>query len=176
MLKVGTVTAKTARTRKAKGKRLEQKVSKLYREYKVDITAQPMPMSGAMSHFKGDIHKRHDFDWIDECKNHETIRLSTFWEQTVSQGALRTPVLHVSSNHRPIVTLIRESDFDGISEGMECTIVDITTKKRFTFWDYASKCTADMFLPTVIYLTLPDEALVMMDVNLYMRLRKASSF
>lgn len=169
------VVAKTSKTRKEKGRRLERKVAAAYREYKIDDTARPMPMSGAISHFKGDIYKRFDFDWIDECKNHETVRLSTFWEQTVSQGALRTPVLHVSGNHRPIVTLIRESDFDGLVDSDTCTIIDITDKKRFQFWEYAAQCTDAQILPVVVYLVTCDEALVMMDINVYMRLRKEAS-
>ena len=166
------MTAKTSATRKAKGKRLEKKVAEHYRRYKVDETARPMPLSGAMSHFKGDIYKRYDFQWIDECKNHETVRLSEFWRQTIDQGAQRTPVLHVSGNYRPIVTVIRESDFDGLTDGERFEIIDITAKKRFNFWEYASQCTGFNPLATVIYVTTSDEALVIMDLDVYMELRK----
>ena len=79
------MTANTAATRKAKGRKLEKAVAKHYRDHKIDESAQPMPLSGAMAHFKGDIHKRNDWEWIDECKKHETIKLGEFWDQAVEQ-------------------------------------------------------------------------------------------
>lgn len=96
-----------AKSAKAKGKRLEQHVAAAYRHYDIDESARPMPMSGAMSHFKGDIFKREDYQYIDECKNQERVSLWKWWEQAKSQAqGFRTPVLHISANFRPILTVI----------------------------------------------------------------------
>jgi hypothetical protein len=106
------VKANTHSSKKAKGKRLEQAVAKAYRQYEVDETARPMPMSGAMTHFKGDVFKQNDYMFVDECKNTERIKFWDFWEQAVSQASNgRKPVLHVSANHRPIVTCISLEDY-----------------------------------------------------------------
>lgn len=168
------MTAKTAKTKKTKGSRLEHKVAERYRHYKIDETARRMPLSGAMSHFKGDIYKRYDYTYVDECKNHETVRLGTFWQQTIDQCGTNTPVLHISGNHRPIVTVMRESDFDELTDGERFNVIDITDKKRFNFWDYAKLCTDFNPLATVIYVATNDEALVLMDIEVYMKLRKES--
>lgn len=168
------MTANTAATRKAKGSRLEHKVSERYRHYKVDETARRMPMSGAMTHFKGDIYKRYDYEWVDECKNHEKINLGKFWDQTTAQSPMRTPVLHVSANFRPIITLIRQEDFESLVEDdmKRFDIIDICDKKRFAFWDYASKCHDLMPRATVIYCTIKHQGLVIMTCDTYMTLRK----
>ena len=168
------MTAKTAKTKKAKGSRLEHKVAEKYRRFKIDETARRMPLSGAMSHFKGDIYKRYDFRYVDECKNHETVRLSTFWQQTIDQCGMGVPVLHVSGNYRPIVTIMREADFDELTDGERFEIIDITAKKRFNFWDYASKCTNFDPFATVVYVATSDEALVIMDLDVYCKLRQES--
>lgn len=99
--------AKTPQSRKAKGNRLERDVAKLYVKYEIDPTATRMPMSGAITNMKGDIHKRYDWQYVDECKQQERIQFWAWWEQAVSQcTAQQRPVLHISSNHRPILTVI----------------------------------------------------------------------
>lgn len=168
------MTAKTAASKKAKGTKLENKVAELYRKYKIDETARRMPLSGSMSHFKSDIYKRNDYEWIDECKNHETINLRKFWEQTVIQAPMRTPVLHISGNYRPIITALREADFEQLAEanGMaRFSIRDIMGKKRWNFWDNAKYCTDLSVQATVVYCTIPDESLVLMTVDTYFKLR-----
>lgn len=169
-------TAKTAATRKAKGTRAEKKVAERYRHYKVDETAQRMPMSGAMAHFKGDIHKRNDYDWVDEVKNHETVKLGEFWTQAVEQtsGGLRTPVLHVTGNYRPIITVLRASDFEGIagSDPRRVGKVDISHLKRFAFWDYAKDCLDPSPRCFVVYCRVRGEDLVLMTLDTYLTLRK----
>lgn len=108
------MTANTPSSKKAKGSRLERKVAELYRRYDIDPKATRMPMSGAMTHFKGDIWKPNDYAYIDECKNSERIKLWEFWEQAESQATgARIPILHISSNNRPILTVMRaETYFD----------------------------------------------------------------
>lgn len=168
------MVAKTAKTRKAKGTRLENDVAAAYRSYKIDESARRMPLSGAMAHFKSDIYKKDDSEWVDECKNHESINLRKFWEQTTEQSRLRTPVLHISSNYRPIITVLTQADFEQlIQAGGESrfNIIDINDKKRWNFWAFASQCT-DLFVEaTVVYCTIPDEALVLMTMPTYMKLR-----
>ncbi len=168
------MNANTAATRKAKGTRLENRVAERYRHWGVDSTARRMPLSGAMSHFKSDIYKRNDIYWIDEVKNHETINLRKFWEQTTEQALLNFPVLHISSNFRPIVTIIREADFDYLTdnEPSRFDVVDISSKRRWNFWEYAKQCTDLKVQATVVHCTLPDDSLIIMTIDTYMILRK----
>lgn len=92
---------------KAKGSRLEYKVAALYRHYEIDSDAMRMPGSGSFSHFKGDIHKPNDYEYIDECKNQETVSLWKFWNQAKDQASGgRIPILHVGGNYRPILTVM----------------------------------------------------------------------
>lgn len=64
-------------------------------------------MSGAMAHFKGDIWKPNDYGYLDECKNSERVQLWQWWEQAKSQASgLRIPVLHISRNNSPILTVL----------------------------------------------------------------------
>lgn len=167
------MVAKTAKTRKAKGTRLENQIAALYRSHKVDETARRMPLSGAMSHFKSDIYKRFDYEWVDECKNHETINLRKFWDQTTIQAPMKTPVLHISSNFRPIISIIRQSDFEWLVKEDErrYEIIDICEKKRWNFWEYASKCIDMKPRATVVYFTVPDDSLVAMTADTYFTLR-----
>lgn len=108
------MTAKTPGSKKAKGNRLERKVAEMYRHYDIDKKATRMPMSGAMNHFKGDIWKPNDYAYLDECKNSERVRLWEWWEQASEQASgARIPVLHVSANNRPILTILTaETYFD----------------------------------------------------------------
>lgn len=101
------MTAKTPASKKAKGSRLERKVAELYRRYDIDPKATRMPMSGAMAHFKGDIWKPNDYEYVDECKNQETVSLWKFWSQAQEQATgARIPLLHVGGNNRPILTVM----------------------------------------------------------------------
>jgi hypothetical protein len=101
------MVANTTASKKAKGTRLEQQVAAMYRHYDIDPRATRMPMSGAMSHFKGDIWKPNDYEYLDECKNTEKVKLWEFWEQATGQtDAPRIPILHISGNYRPILTVM----------------------------------------------------------------------
>lgn len=168
------MVAKTAKTRKAKGTRLENDVAEAYRDFNIDKTARRMPLSGAMSHFKSDIYKRYDDAWVDECKNHETINLRKFWQQTIDQSRLKTPVLHISSNYRPIITVLAQADFEqtAAANGIKrFNVIDINDKKRWNFWAFASQCTDLEVEATVVYCTIPDESLVLMTMKTYMKIR-----
>lgn len=114
-----------AASAKAKGKRLEQKVAAAYRHYEIDETARPMPASGAFTHFPGDIWKRNDFEYLDECKNQEKVKLWEWWGQTTSQASgNRIPILHVGGNFRPILTVMSLEDYMNLRK----TIKDLENK------------------------------------------------
>ena len=99
--------AKTPGSKKSKGNRLEYKVAEAYRHYDIDKQATRMPMSGAMTHFKGDIWKPNDYEYVDECKNQEKVSIWKWWEQAKSQSSgARIPVLHISGNYRPVLTIM----------------------------------------------------------------------
>ena len=98
--------------RRQKGKAYERWLASEYRRTGLDTTAQAMPMSGAMEFHKGDILKKHDHEFVDECKNQETTKLWEWWEQTASQAhGLQKPVLHIKRNRTESLTVIRTSDY-----------------------------------------------------------------
>lgn len=105
------MAANTPASKKSKGSRAERKVAELYRRYDIDPKATRMPMSGAMSHFKGDIWKPNDYQYCDEVKNQEKVKLWEWWNQTCEQAPSRTPVLHITGNNRPILTVLRIEDY-----------------------------------------------------------------
>ena len=120
------MTAKTPKSKKAKGKTLEREVAKAYR-HKLFPKAQSMPMSGAMQFNKGDIFKGVVDEWKDECKNQETTKLWEWWEQTVNQCyGLEKPVLHIKKNYSEILSVIRFSDYIELRE----TIYDLEEEIR----------------------------------------------
>lgn len=96
------MTAKANSSKRAKGKRAEQKVAGLLR--KVDPDAKPMPGSGSLSHFPGDIFTH--LPLHVEVKSHERIRLWEFWEQAAGQAGPYTPVLCLTANRRPLLAVV----------------------------------------------------------------------
>lgn len=97
----------SAKGRKEKGNRAERKVAEAYRHYDIDKQATRMPMSGAMAWHKGDINKPNDYQYVDEVKCQETVKFWKFWEQATDQATNgRTPVLHITANNRPILTVV----------------------------------------------------------------------
>lgn len=104
--------ATTPKSKRAKGNRAEAKVAELYRRYKIFPKATRMPMSGAMTFHKSDIFKGEADDWSDEVKCQETVKLWAWWEQANNQaGQFQKPVLHITGNHRPILTVMRIEDY-----------------------------------------------------------------
>lgn len=99
--------ANTPASRKAKGNRAERRVAEAYRRYDIDLKATRMPMSGAMSHFKGDIWKPNDYQYVDEVKCAETVKLWEWWRQAEAQAdGLRIPILHITRNNSQILTVM----------------------------------------------------------------------
>lgn len=104
--------ALSAAGRRQKGKRFEREIAALYRSTGLDPTAQPMPMSGAMEFHKGDLLKKNDSEWVDECKSQETISVWAWWRQTSSQvRGMQRPVLHVKRNMTESLSIIRTTDY-----------------------------------------------------------------
>jgi len=94
-------------SRKAKGNKAESRVAEGYRRYGIDPKATRMPTSGAMSHFKGDILKPDDYEYLDEVKCQEKVSLWKWWEQAKNQATgSRIPVLHITANFRQLLTVI----------------------------------------------------------------------
>lgn len=114
----------TPRSAKAKGNRAERKVAEAYRRYDIDPKATRMPMSGAMTHFKGDIWKPNDYEYVDEVKCAETVRIWEWWRQAESQAdGLRIPVLHITRNNSNILTVM---DLDTYMN-LRATIIQLET-------------------------------------------------
>lgn len=104
--------ASTPHSKKAKGSRLEKQIAAAYRSTGLFPKAQRMPMSGAMQFNKGDIFKGVADEFVEECKNQEKVQIWKFWDQAVDQcNGLEKPVLHISGNYRPVLTVIRFEDF-----------------------------------------------------------------
>ncbi len=117
----------SAKGRKEKGSRAERKVAEAYRHYGIDPQATRMPMSGAMAWHKGDINKPNDYRYVDEVKCQETIKFWPFWEQAVSQATNeRIPILHITSNNRPIVTVMSLETYMDLRK----TIMDLEEQIR----------------------------------------------
>lgn len=93
--------------RRQKGKAYERWIAAEYRRTGLDSTAQPMPMSGAMEFHKGDILKKQDNSFVDECKNQERLAIWACWDQAKSQvRGLQTPVLHIKRNRSESLSVI----------------------------------------------------------------------
>ena len=102
------MTAKTARSKKAKGSRLEHKFAAMLRESGMDPDARRQLLSGA-GHRKGDIDT--ELPYCFECKNQERLSLWRSWEQATGQAGDKTPVLVVSANRRPVLVVMRAEDW-----------------------------------------------------------------
>jgi hypothetical protein len=101
------------KTARQKGRRLEKEIARMYRESGIDTTAEPMPMSGAMDNHKGDILKKYDHEWSDECKNQEKTSIWAWWRQTTAQvRGLQKPVLFIKKNYEAEpLAIIRAKDY-----------------------------------------------------------------
>lgn len=128
-----------ARSAKAKGSKLERKVAEAYRA--IGIEAKRMPLSGAFSHLKSDIFKPVPDGWHDECKNQETVKLKDWWHQTTSTCGSNIPVLHISANYRPIITVISSDQWYQLLQELKDSgqgFIHKTkkvTKQRYNLWD-----------------------------------------
>lgn len=163
-----------AKSAKSKGSRLERKVAEEYR--RIGIEAKRMPLSGAFSHLKADIFKPVYDGWHDECKNQETVKLREWWQQASSTCGKSEPVLHISANFRPIITVIRTDKWYDLLKELDDTgqrflhKVEKITKKRFNLWDEWSEISAKDELGEPI-LHIEELDLTVMSIDHYMEIR-----
>lgn len=95
------------KTAKDKGTEAEIKVAAAYRHWGIDPKATRMPRSGGIDHLKSDIRKPNDYQYADEVKCQEKVRLWQWWDQARSQVSLgRIPILHITADFRPILTVM----------------------------------------------------------------------
>jgi len=89
--------ANTAKTRKAKGVRLESEIVALIKEQFGDnYIAKRMPKSGQLKDFKADIYT--DLPISIEAKNQETWKPLEWWKQCTRDAKDKIPVLVMSKN------------------------------------------------------------------------------
>lgn len=103
------------KTARQKGRRLEKDIAQMYRESGIDTSAEPMPMSGGMANHKGDILKKYDHEWVDECKNQEKVKVWEWWKQAAVQAkGLQKPVLFIKKNYEvePLAIMRAKDYFD----------------------------------------------------------------
>lgn len=166
-----------ARSAKQKGSRLERKVAEEYR--RIGIEAKRMPLSGAFSHLKADIFKPVFDGWSDECKNQETVKLKDWWSQTTSVNKQSKPVLHISANHRPIISVIKDTDFDQMMLELEQNgqgflhKEKVLTKSKFNLWkEWSEIWNSDELGEPIMYIHgYCDDNLVVMQLEHYMEMR-----
>lgn len=127
--------ANTARTRKAKGVRLEKyvalRINQVLREY--GIEAKKMPMSGAIEGFKSDIFVNLPVSL--ECKNHETWKVPEWWEQASKQAGLgKMPILVMSRSYcnDPLAVIRFEDLLTFMAYALETGWVSYIRKGRTT--------------------------------------------
>lgn len=163
-----SITKKSARQ---KGSNLEREVSKELQ--KIGINSQRVPMSGALSWMKGDVVEFNtDPKHVHECKNQQALSINTWWYQAVDQvrNDNELPVLHFTSNYKPIYTMITSELFDDLVFKYEDThkevpfnLIDLPRKN---FWIFSQG--ADRF---DVFLT-DDRVILRFDI--YIMLRKFS--
>jgi len=92
-----------------KGKRLEKKVARLWRQ-KIDKTAVTTPGSGSGDWYKEDVFTNY---FSIECKNQERVSLWKFWDQIRNAGKTgnKPPVLMISGAYRPILAVMDIEDW-----------------------------------------------------------------
>lgn len=94
--------ANTAKSRKAKGTKLEQLVAAMLVDSQLDPYAKRMVLSGAVKGFDGDIKTSLPTHW--EVKNHESWDLTTFYNQcsmSNPEPARKMNIVVVSRNRLP---------------------------------------------------------------------------
>lgn len=103
--------ANTAKSKKAKGTRLEKQVAKTIEEVlgEYGITATRTPMSGAIDRFKSDIFT--NLPVGIECKNQEKLNFREAWRQAKSDASSKIPIVLTSRNNdKEIITIMDFND------------------------------------------------------------------
>lgn len=102
--------ANTAKSKKAKGKALENWLASELRRTGADDKARAMPGSGSFTHFKSDIYTKLPYSF--ECKSQETTKVWEWYVQAQSQaGNMEAPVVVFKRNYSQPMALLSASDF-----------------------------------------------------------------
>lgn len=102
--------ANTAKSRRQKGKNLENWLASELRRTKADEKARAMPGSGSFTHFKSDIYTKLPYSF--ECKSQETTKVWEWYVQAQSQaGNMEAPVVVFKRNYSQPMALLSASDF-----------------------------------------------------------------
>lgn len=158
---------------------------------KIGITAKRVPMSGALSWFKGDVTEMNVVNkHIHEVKNHETLSLGEWWRQASVQALYNeVPTLEFMSNHYPIYSVMRATDFDQMVAEYEASrselrlnLIDFPPRKNFWKWQAATKTGGlDIYFWELkgrtivekdVAVVYPDEQLIIFPFSLYLMIRK----
>lgn len=144
---------------------------------RLGIDAKRVPMSGALSWLKGDVVEFNTVNkHLHECKNHQQLSLNTWWQQSLDQCLnSEIPVLHFTSNYKPIYTMIETETFDDLCYAYETNhkelpfnLIDLPRKNFWTFSKSAGRFDAFLTDERVIilfdvYLMLRKSALQLLD-------------
>lgn len=112
--------AKTPRSKKAKGTRLEKEIAKRI-EYvlgEYGVRATRTPMSGAIDRFKSDIFT--NLDVGIEVKNQERLNFREAWRQAKADAGSKIPILATSRNNDPEILCLL--DFEDLLFFMEMAV------------------------------------------------------
>ena len=102
--------ANTAKSRRQKGKNLENWLASELRRTKADENARAMPGSGSFTHFKSDIYTKLPYSF--ECKSQETTKVWDWYVQAQSQASnMEAPVVVFKRNYSQPMALLSASDF-----------------------------------------------------------------
>lgn len=163
------ITHQSARN---KGKQTERYIAKQLSNMGLD--AKRVPMSGALSWLKGDIVEFNSvYPHLHEAKNQEQLSLGSWWKQATEQCLNgEVPVLHFTSNYKPLYTMLDSKDFDemlyayeSLHREMKLQLLDLPSRKNF--WKFTEK----MRTKHTIF-TTPEERVIML-FDLYLMLRRA---
>ena len=105
--------AKTAASKKAKGKAAEWLVANAYVEAGLYPMARPMPFSGSLKELPGDILVDGFNRYCEEVKNQETTSIWAWLGQAETQAAEigKVPALHFKRNRSKMYTVIPFEEF-----------------------------------------------------------------
>lgn len=172
--------AKTTASKKAKGSRLEKKIASRYRKTGLFPEAKRQLLSGG-GYLKGDIYTKEHNDFVEECKNQETVKLNEWWSQACKDAHSQKPLLHISANYRQPISVLRQDDFIDIIWELEDYDTkyqfepQVISKKRMNLWnewEEAVEHTSKYDSFTVVYLDR-EEVLAILDFEDLLALRLA---
>ena len=120
--------ANTAKSKKAKGKVLENWVAAHLRSSGADVGARAMPGSGAYTHFKSDVYTKLRYSF--ECKSQETTKVWDWYAQAESQASgVEIPVVIFKRNYSQPMALLTAENFLNMVAEIETLWEDLGKKR-----------------------------------------------